>query len=388
MKAMVLAAGKGTRVRPITSVVPKPMIPILGKPVLESIIEHLRTNGFDEIVINTSHLAPVIEDYFRDGTRLGVQIAYSFEGLLDGGRLEGLAIGSAGGMRRIQDHSGFFDDTFAVLCGDALIDVDLQEAVRFHREHRAMATIVLRNVPREEVFRYGVVACDGDGRVTTFQEKPAVQDAISTFINTGIYIFEPEVFHFIPSGRPFDIGSELFPAMVAAGAPIYGVELPFEWVDIGSVADYWTATRMAVNGQIRDYRLPGREVLPGIRMGINVKWNPENVTVRGPVIIGGSSSLGDGCVINGPAVIGAGCVIEPGAHINECILSDYTRVSSLARLDSVLVYGNHCIEPTGEYLDIEQAGIGWVVDDARKRQVFSTEQLELMEFAQSLDEQK
>src|SRR6185312_8380743 len=157
MKAMVLAAGKGTRVRPITNLTPKPMIPLLGKPVLESIIEHLCANGFNEIVINTSHLAPVIEDYFRDGSRFGAQIAYSFEGLMEDGRLESIAIGSAGGMRRIQDYSGFFDDTFVVLCGDAIVDVDLREAIRFHRARKAVATIILRQVAREEVSRYGVV---------------------------------------------------------------------------------------------------------------------------------------------------------------------------------------------------------------------------------------
>ena len=384
MKAMVLAAGKGTRVRPITHVVPKPMIPLLGKPILESILEHLRNEGFDEIVINTSHLAPLIEEYFRDGSRLGLQIAYSFEGSLCGGALEGIALGSAGGMRRIQDHSGFFDDTFVVLCGDGLIDVDLRKAVQFHRERRAVATIILRDVPPAEVFRYGVVATNADGRVLQFQEKPSVQEAISTRINTGLYVFEPEVFDFIPSGRPFDIGGELFPAMVAAQAPIYGVEIPFEWIDIGSVTDYWEATRLALTGRIRGYRLPGHEVSPGVRMGINVKWNPRNVTLTGPVVIGGSSSLGDGCVIEGPAVIGAGCVIEPGAQIKECILGDYTRATSVARLEKMLVYGNHCIQPGGEHLNIDQAGISWVVDDARKSQDLPSEQLELLELAQTL----
>lgn len=134
MKAMILAAGKGTRVRPMTNVVPKPMIPLLGKPVMESIVEHLRDSGFDQIVVNTSHLASVIQDYFRDGSHFGVQIAYSFEGQINRGELQGEARGSAGGMKRIQDFSGFFDDTFAVLCGDALVDVDFQEAVKFHRK--------------------------------------------------------------------------------------------------------------------------------------------------------------------------------------------------------------------------------------------------------------
>jgi mannose-1-phosphate guanylyltransferase len=384
MKAMILAAGKGTRVRPITNVVPKPMIPLLGKPVMESIVEHLRDSGFDQIVVNTSHLAPVLQDYFRDGSQFGVEIAYSFEGLLDRGQLQGEALGSAGGMRRIQDFSGFFDDTFVVLCGDALIDVDFREAVRFHREREAIATIILRDVPRYEVFRYGVVATDARGRITEFQEKPAVEQAISTRINTGIYIFEPAVFDYIPSGRPFDIGGELFPALVAAGAPMYGVELPFQWVDIGSVPDFWEATQLALNGGIRGYHLPGREVLPGVRAGINVGWNPNRVKLRGPLVIGGSTRIGDGAVIEGPTVIGAGCVIEPGAVVRECILGDYTRVSSVARLERLLIYGNQCIEPSGEHFGIEEAGIGWVVDDARVRQEFGADQQELAELAMGI----
>jgi len=381
MKAMILAAGKGTRVRPITNIVPKPMIPLVGKPIMQSIIEHLRDSGFDEIVVNTSHLAPKIQDYFADGANFGVQMAYSFEGQISGGKLEGEAIGSAGGMKRIQEFSGFFDDTFVVLCGDALVDVDLRAAVRFHRERRSVATIIMRDVPREDVFRYGVVATAEDGRILQFQEKPAVEAAVSTTINTGIYLFEPSVFEYIPAGRSFDIGGELFPALVAAGAPMYGVNLPFEWVDIGSVPDYWEATRLALTGGIRSYRLPGREIRPGVRVGLNIGWNPERVTIRGPVVIGGSTSIGDGAVIEGPTLIGAGSAIEPGAVIRESILSDYIRVSSIARLERVLMFGPNCISPIGEYFDIEEAGIGWVVDDARKSQQLSEDDQVLRDLA-------
>jgi mannose-1-phosphate guanylyltransferase len=384
MKAMVLAAGKGTRVQPVTNLVPKPMIPLLGRPVMESIVRHLRNCGFDQIMVNTSHLASQIEDYFGDGSNFGVEMAYSFEGLLTGGRLEGQAVGSAGGMKRIQDFSGFFDDTFVVLCGDALIDVDLRAAVQFHRERGAIATIILRDVPRAEVFRYGVVATDPNGRITQFQEKPAVEKAVSTTINTGIYLFEPSVFEYIPAGVPFDVGGELFPALVAAGAPMFGVRLPFDWLDIGCIPDYWDATRLALTGGIPGYPIPGREVMPGVHVGLNVGWNPDRVTVRAPVVIGGSTYIGDGAVIQGPTVIGSGCYIEPGAVIRECILANYTRVASVARLDRVLIFGANCINPDGSYLDMEEARLGWVVDDARKRQVFSEDELELRVLAASL----
>ncbi|MFM7434698.1 MAG: NDP-sugar synthase, partial [Vulcanococcus sp.] len=177
MKAMILAAGKGTRVRPITHTIPKPMIPILQKPVMEFLLELLREHGFTEIMVNVSHLAEEIENYFRDGQRFGVEIAYSFEGRIEDGELIGDAMGSAGGLKKIQTFQRFFDDTFVVLCGDALIDLDLSEAVRRHKAKGAMASMITKRVPREQVSSYGVVVTDDDGRVRSFQEKPAVDEA-------------------------------------------------------------------------------------------------------------------------------------------------------------------------------------------------------------------
>ena len=148
---MILAAGKGTRVQPITHVIPKPMIPILQKPVMEFLLELLKEHGFKEVMVNVSHLAEEIENYFRDGQRFGVEIAYSFEGRIQDGELIGSALGSAGGLKKIQDFQNFFDDTFVVLCGDALIDLDLSEAVRRHKQKGALASLVTKRVPKEQV---------------------------------------------------------------------------------------------------------------------------------------------------------------------------------------------------------------------------------------------
>ena len=191
MKAMILAAGKGTRVRPITYTIPKPLIPILQKPVMEFLLELLRQHGFDQIMVNVSHLAHEIEGYFRDGQRFGVNIGYSFEGSIVDGQLVGEAVGSAGGLRKIQDFNTFFDDTFVVLCGDALIDLDLTAAVKKHQANGAIATVITKKVPKEDVTSYGVVVTDDSGRIQSFQEKPSVEEALSTDINTGIYIFAP-----------------------------------------------------------------------------------------------------------------------------------------------------------------------------------------------------
>lgn len=368
MKAMILAAGKGTRVRPITYTIPKPMIPILQKPVMEFLLELLRQHGFDQIMVNVSHLANEIESYFRDGQRFGVQIAYSFEGRIEDGELIGDAIGSAGGMRRIQDFYPFFDDTFIVLCGDALIDLDLSEAVRFHREKGAIATVVMKSVPREEVPSYGVVVTDDEGRIKTFQEKPAVEEALSTDINTGIYIFEPEVLEYVPSGTEFDIGSQLFPKLVEMEAPFYGVSMDFQWIDIGKVPDYWQAVRSVLTGEVKNVPIPGTEVAPGIYTGLNVAVNWDKVDIEGPVYIGGMTRIEDGAKIIGPTMIGPSCHICSGATVDNSVIFEYSRIGPGALLANKLVFGRYCVDKTGAAVDVQAAALDWLITDSRQAQ--------------------
>jgi mannose-1-phosphate guanylyltransferase len=371
MKAMILAAGKGTRVRPITHTTPKPMIPILQKPVMEFLLELLRQHGFNEIMVNVSHLAEEIENYFRDGQRFGVQIAYSFEGRIEDGELIGEALGSAGGLKRIQDFQPFFDDTFVVLCGDALIDLDLTEAVRRHREKGAMASLITKRVPRDEVSSYGVVVTDDDGRVLSFQEKPPVEEAASDMINTGIYIFEPAVLDFIPSGETFDIGSDLFPKLVKAGAPFYALPMEFEWVDIGKVPDYWQAIRSVLLGHVRQVQVPGVEVRPGIYTGLNVAADWDKIHVEGPVYVGGMSRIEDGATIIGPAMIGPSCHICEGATIDNSIIFDYSRIGAGVRLVEKLVYGRYCVDRNGDHFDLQEAALDWLITDARRQDVLA-----------------
>src|SRR5262245_33080676 len=209
MKAMILAAGKGTRVQPLTYELPKPMIPILGKPLLAYLIEHLARYGIREIMINTSHLHEKIEVYFGYGQRYGVEIGYSFEGKMVNGKVVPHPIGSAGGMRKIQDFGGFFDTTTIVLCGDALADLDLNLVLHEHRARGALASVITKEVRWEEVSNYGVVVSESSGRIVTFQEKPTRADARSNWASTGIYVFEPEVIDLIPPGEAFDIGADL-----------------------------------------------------------------------------------------------------------------------------------------------------------------------------------
>tara|TARA_B100000963_G_scaffold19918_1_gene15064 strand:+ start:160 stop:1338 length:1179 start_codon:yes stop_codon:yes gene_type:complete len=366
MKAMILAAGKGTRVQPITHIIPKPMIPILQKPVMEFLLELLKEHGFKEIMVNVSHLAEEIENYFRDGQRFGVEIAYSFEGRIEDGELIGDALGSAGGLKKIQDFQNFFDETFVVLCGDALVDLDLTEAVKRHKQRGAIASLITKKVNKNQVSSYGVVVSDVEGRVKAFQEKPSLEEALSDSINTGIYLFEPEIFDHIPSGKKFDIGADLFPKLVENNLPFYALPMDFEWVDIGKVPDYWSAIRSVLQGKVRQVDIPGKEIKPGIYTGLNVAANWDKVNIRGPVYIGGMSRIEDGATIIGPTMIGPSCCICEGATIDNSIIFDYSKIGKGVQLVDKLVFGRYCVGKNGDHFDLQEASLDWLITDSRR----------------------
>ncbi|MBZ2206838.1 sugar phosphate nucleotidyltransferase [Massilia soli] len=349
MKAMILAAGKGTRVRPLTYDLPKPMIPLLGKPVMAYLVEHLAKHGVTEIMVNVSYLHDKIEEYFGEGHQFGVQIGYSFEGYTnDNGEVVPQPIGSAGGMKKIQEFGGFFDETTIVLCGDALIDLDLKSALFEHRRKGALASVITREVPWDKVSSYGVVVTDKDGRITQFQEKPAKEQALSNFISTGIYIFEPEVIDLIPSGRSFDIGSELFPLMAERGLPFYAQKRPFNWLDIGSVADYWEVLQDVLKGEVAHMDVPGVQVEDGVWVGLNtsVDWN--GTVIKGPVYIGSGCLIEQGVTIIGPTWIGHGSHICEGAEIVRSVLFEYTRVLHDVTLHEMIVFKDYSVDRQGE----------------------------------------
>lgn len=362
---MILAAGQGTRIRPLTKGMPKPMIPILGKPVLEYIIEHLARHGVREIMINVAYHHWKIENYFGDGSRWGVEIGYSYEGVREHGEIVPRPKGSAGGMRHIQDFSGFFDDTTLVLCGDAIIDLDITAALEEHHAKKAMATVVTLPVSREEVKNYGVVVAGDDGRVQSFQEKPKPEEALSNLASTGIYIFEPAVLELVPRGVEFDIGSQLFPLLVKQGLPFFAQSHPFHWIDIGRVSDYWTVLQRVLKGEIADMRMPGKEVRPGVWVGLNTRVNWDKVNITGPVYIGSGSDIEDGVTIEGPAWLGNGCQLRAGSHLVRSVLFDYTRLNAGATFTDVIASPLYVVDRGGHttYQGEEGTALRW--GDAR-----------------------
>ena len=216
-----------------------------------------------------------------------------------------------------------------------------------------------------------------------FQKKGVAEAAFDSRFKNYIFSKGPRPLN-IPSGVEFDIGGQLLPELVRNGQSIFGITLPFAWLDIGSVPDYWEATGLLLRGKVAGFTMPGNEVRPGVHCGINVQIAWDRVRIEGPVYIGSSTSVGDGATIIGPTVIGSGCVIQPGATLRECILADYTRISSVAVLEQKLVFGSKCIDPSGKYLDIEESQIRWLVDDARNKEELSESELLLFEEVKNL----
>ncbi len=364
-KGMILAAGQGTRVRPLTKDLPKPMVPILGKPVMEYLIEHLVRHGVTEIMVNVAYHHQRIEQYFGDGSRWGAAIGYSYEGVREHGDIIPRPMGSAGGMRRIQDFGGFFDETTLVLCGDALIDLDITAAIAEHHAKAAMASIVAVDVPIEDVQSYGIVVADESGRIQSFQEKPKPEDAKSTLASAGIYLFEPAVLDMVPADTVYDIGSELFPRLVHEGQAFYVQNRPFHWIDIGRVSDYWSVLQRVMRGEIPDMRIPGKQIRPGVWVGLNTNIPWDSVQVDGPVYFGSGVRVEPGATIVGPAWIGHGSVVCAGAQVTRSVLFEYTRIPAGMRFEEMIVSRQYCVDRRGEtlYAGDDSSALRW--GDAR-----------------------
>nr|WP_034333895.1 NDP-sugar synthase [Herbaspirillum sp. B39] len=366
---MILAAGKGTRVRPLTYALPKPMIPILGKPVMEYLIEHLVKFGIQDIMVNVSYLHDRIENYFGEGQRFGARIGYSFEGYVDDdGQVFPDPIGSAGGMKKIQEFGGFFDETTLVICGDALIDLDIHSALFEHRRKGALVSVITKEVPMEQVSSYGIVVTEPDGKVKSFQEKPKQEEALSNLASTGIYIMEPEALELIPKDKFFDIGSDLFPLLVEKQLPFYAQKRFFNWIDIGNVTDFWSVLQSVLKGEVAQMYVPGTQIQEGVWVGLNTRIEWEGTTIEGPVYIGAGSHVAAGSTIIGPAWIGHGSHICSGAKVIRSVLFEYTRVASGTTFEDSVVYGAYSVTHDGAMKHTsDQPDEQW--NDARDRRL-------------------
>ncbi|HBK68857.1 MAG TPA: nucleotidyltransferase, partial [Firmicutes bacterium] len=252
MKAIVMAGGKGTRLRPLTCKLPKPMVPIAGRPMMEYIIELLKRYNFTEIGVTLFYLPEIISNYFGDGKDYGVSLQYF---------IEETPLGTAGSVKNAEN---FLDQTFLVISGDALTDINLHEVLAFHRTRQALVTIVLTKV--NNPLDYGVVITDVEGKIKRFLEKPGWGEVFSDTVNTGIYVIEPEVFQYYEKNKAVDFSKDLFPRLLEAGKPLYGFVAEGYWSDVGNLNQYRQANYDLLARKI-NFDLQGQEIAPGIWAG-------------------------------------------------------------------------------------------------------------------------
>jgi mannose-1-phosphate guanylyltransferase/mannose-1-phosphate guanylyltransferase/phosphomannomutase len=301
MKAMVMAAGLGTRLRPLTYEIPKPLVPVANRPIMEHILALLARHDMTEIVANLHWFPETIRSRFGDGSQLGVELTYSYEEEL---------LGTAGGVRNVRDFFG--SDPFCVMAADALTDIDLQALARTHAAHDWIATLATKRVPN--VSEYGVVVTGSDGRVQGFQEKPDPAEALSDLANCMIYVLEPEIFDYFPDKREVDFALDVFPALLEHDVP-FGVHVADAyWNDVGSVPEYLQGNLDVLSGAV-DVE-PAGELIDADNGGSL----GDGVEISGRLLVGDGASVRDGVRLDGPIVLGPGATVHSGARVRESLL--------------------------------------------------------------------
>jgi mannose-1-phosphate guanylyltransferase/phosphomannomutase len=321
VKAVIMAGGEGTRLRPLTSNAPKPMLPVANRPMMEHIIHLLKEHGFDEIVVTVAFLANHIKTYFGDGAEFGVTMRYADEPV---------PLGTAGSVGNAR---AFLDDTFLVISGDVLTDIDLTKVLEYHREKGAVATIGLTTV--ENPLEFGIVITREDGSIERFLEKPTWGQVFSDTINSGIYVFEPEVFDFIPEGRSVDFSGEVFPALLAAGKPLFGAVVEGYWEDVGTLEAYLSSHKDVLDGKVRA-SVPGFLVNDGVWLGEGAEISPD-AQVIGPCVIGPGCKIEAGCRVGEYSVLGSNVRLLGDVQVERSVLHDNVYVGHGARMRGAVI---------------------------------------------------
>lgn len=319
-----MAGGQGSRLRPLTSNQPKPMLPIVGQPMMQHILRLARRHGIEEIVATVQFLASIVRNYFGDGSDLGVSLSYA---------TEEEPLGTAGSVRNARP---LLDERTLVLSGDSLTDVDLSALIRFHESRDAAVTVTLKQVP--DPLEFGIVIANEEGRVERFLEKPGWGDVFSDTINTGIYVVEDEVLDLIPEGEEFDFSKDLFPLLLDKGFPVYGYVTDSYWTDVGNLSAYMEAHRAVLDREVA-VEIDGFEVQPGVWLGEGAELDPD-VEVSGPAYVGENARVEAGAILREHSVLGRGVSVRSGAFLHRCVIHDYVYVGPAASLRGCVVGKN------------------------------------------------
>jgi mannose-1-phosphate guanylyltransferase/phosphomannomutase len=345
MKAVVMAGGEGTRLRPMTSSMPKPLLPVVNRPIMEHVLRLLKRHGFTDVVVTVQFLASLVRNHFGDGEDLGMNLQYANEET---------PLGTAGSVKNAEE--ALADGTFLVISGDALTDFNLSDLVRFHRDKGALVTVCLTHVPNP--LEFGITIVGEDGRVERFLEKPTWGQVFSDAVNTGIYVMEPEVFDYVAAGESVDWSSDVFPQLLKEGKPIYGYVAEGYWEDVGTHESYLKAQADVLTGQV-DVEIDGFEMSPGVWVAEGAEVDPEAI-LKGPLYIGDYAKVEAGAELREHTVLGSNVVVKSGAFLHRavihdnvyigpqtnlrgCVVGKNADIMRAARIDEGAVIGDECL---------------------------------------------
>jgi mannose-1-phosphate guanylyltransferase / phosphomannomutase len=352
VKAVVMAGGEGTRLRPITANQPKPMLPVVNRPIMEHVLRLLRKHGFTETVVTVQFLASIVRNYFGDGEDFGMSLQYA---------TEETPLGTAGSVKNAED--ALRDEPFLVISGDALTDFDLSDLIAFHKDNQALVTVALARVP--DPLEFGIVIVDEEGRIQRFLEKPTWGQVFSDTVNTGIYVMEPEVLEWVPAGEVVDWSGDVFPRLLESGAPLYGWIADGYWEDVGSHESYLKAQADVLTGKV-SVQIDGFEMSPGVWVADGAEIDPDAV-LRGPLCIGDYAKIEAGAQLREFTVVGSNVIVKEGAFLHRaivhnnvyvgrgatlrgCVIGKNTDVMSQSRVEEGAVVGDECVIEPDSYV--------------------------------------
>ncbi|MGO9779036.1 MAG: sugar phosphate nucleotidyltransferase [Streptosporangiaceae bacterium] len=352
MKAVVMAGGEGTRLRPMTANQPKPLLPVVNRPIMEHVLRLLKRHGFDETVVTVQFLAALVRSYFGDGEEFGMSLQYA---------TEEMPLGTAGSVRNAED--ALRDEPFLVISGDALTDMDLTALVEFHKDKGALVTVALARVPNP--LEFGIVITAEDGQIHRFLEKPTWGQVFSDTVNTGLYVMEPEVLAEVPPGEAVDWAGDIFPRLLKRGAPLYGYVSESYWEDVGTHESYLKAQADVLAGRVQA-DIPGFELSPGVWVAPSAEVDADAV-LTGPLCIGEYAKIEAGAHLREYTVVGSNVVVKEGAFLHRavvhnnvyvgqgatlrgCVIGKNTDVMRLARIEESAVVGDECVIEPEAYL--------------------------------------
>jgi mannose-1-phosphate guanylyltransferase / phosphomannomutase len=345
MKAVVMAGGEGTRLRPMTSSMPKPLLPVANRPIMEHVLRLLKRHGLNETVVTVQFLASLVRNYFGDGEELDMELNYANEEK---------PLGTAGSVKNAEE--ALKDDSFLVISGDALTDFDLTELIDYHKRKGAFVTVCLTRVPNH--LEFGITIVDDDGRVERFLEKPTWGQVFSDTVNTGIYVMEPEVFDYVDPDVSVDWSGDVFPQLMKEGKPVYGFIAEGYWEDVGTHESYVKAQADVLEGKVA-VEMDGFEISPGVWVAEGAEVHPDAV-LRGPLFIGDYAKVEANTEIREHSVIGSNVVVKSGAFLHRavvhdnvyigpqanlrgCVIGKNTDVMRAARIEDGAVIGDECL---------------------------------------------